>query len=183
MSAEYILSTLGIVVIQIFGILGVMASVYMVGLAIWEKTIPVIDVKIEGNFEDTRPKSGKPTTLKFSFENVGKGFKKSVLHDLRIMIFFPKGFIIQEAERQGQTSTRSFESTLKGIYKDARCIYVPDPFERKPPVISSMIYGETEHCQVKVIAPEQAGNYTIIFDMSSREGCIEQKEITIEIVD
>jgi hypothetical protein len=99
------------------------------------------------------------------------------------MIYFPTNFEIKEAERQKQKTSRIFTSPLKGELANRQYIFVPDPFERRPPVMTSLRFGEVEKCQVTVQTPSRVGEYEILFDMVSRQGDLGLTRVSIRIVD
>ena len=167
---------------------GILASLIAAFLAIygfiasripsWIK--PTIIVKLEDGQEYYEPNT--EVTLRFLFENVGKFyFLKPTAEGLVIMMYFPDQFIICEAERQDERTVRTFRSTSQGIFAKTHYILVPDPFNRVPPIMSSLRYGEIEKCSVKVKTPNAAGDYQIQFDMSSRVGDLRIEKVILKI--
>jgi hypothetical protein len=128
-----------------------------------------------------------PITLKFLFENRGirtliLGIKKKeAAQDLSVMIYFPMNFKIEWAERQQEKTSRIFISSKKGKLNNRQYVFVPDPLDRKPPVMTSLSFKEVEECYVRIRTPNQVGEYEIYFDMRSRQGDLNSKKIIIKI--
>lgn len=158
---------------------------------IWVKTISIV----ETSFEDDSvrfycdPDSKDPIILKFKYRNIGKRklyflHKTTAVHNLSIMVYFQKGITIIDATRQKKTKAyQGFVSSMMSDLPEMQYIFVPDPLERIPPVMTSLRYGEEEKFEVKIIAPKQPGQYNIIIDMSSDEGELDMYSVQLVVVD
>ena len=84
--------------------------------------------------------------------------------------------IIRALKRMG------FEHAPKrGKYAGLDYVYVPDPFDRKPPIMSSLNYKEVEKCQLEITPHDiPLDGDEIKFDITSREGGIHANSIKIK---
>lgn len=168
--------------------LGSAAALIALVVVIWERAKPIVDVYFEDGGREITCKSNELTNLKFLFENKGRrtfvfGIKrKAAAESLSIMIYFPLSFGIKEAERQGQKTSRVFTSSLKGRLANKQYVFVPDPLDRRPPVMTSLRFGEVEACQIIVKTPTQAGEYEILFDMGSEQGDLGLCSVKVRII-
>ncbi|MDW5562585.1 MAG: hypothetical protein SA339_05095 [Methanomassiliicoccus sp.] len=62
-------------------------------------------------------------------------------------------------------------------------IYIPDPSERRPPVITSLRYMEEERFKIHLTTPrvEQSTEYSIYFDIASNEGVLQPYEVILMV--
>jgi hypothetical protein len=156
-------------------------------ITIWARSKPLIDVYFENGKKDLASLPNVTITLKFIFENCGRRFlicgikKKEAAQDLSIMIYFPMHFKIEWAERQREKTSRIFISSQKGQLTNRQYIFVPDPLERKPPVMTSLRFKEVEECFVRIRTPNVIGEYEIGFDMACRQGDLCFKKLILRI--
>jgi hypothetical protein len=171
----------------IFGVIGPTVAIWVV---FWGRVKPEIDVYCnEDGKKHVNYKPNMDFCLNFFFKNIGKKpffniglMKKSAVLQLLIMIYFPSTFQIQEAERQNAKTCMIFTTpTIPGRFANMKYVFVPDPFNRKPPVMSSLRFKEVESCRVKVKTPNQEGPCEVRFDMSSKEKALATKKIIIKI--
>ena len=182
-------------------VLGGMSVVVPVVLLLWTNSKPTIVAR--DITPDKKYKTSQETIFTFQFMNKARRplrylgvWKKrnQVLHEVSAQIFFPDEFLIRAITRQkAKTITVTedtppmpnkyvFEAPASGRYKDKRYsyVFVPDPFDRKPPVMTSLSDAEPEECRIDVRMPACPGTYEIIADISSREGG-ETKTISIKV--
>lgn len=130
--------------------------------------------------------------LKITFENKGINLlykainrctfcsENSSAQDLQIQVHFPLGIDIISSKRQNweriyaekkeKCFDKIFDCAESNLIKEpTRYIFVPDPFQRTPPIISSLRHDETEYCTVCVEIPNKSHIHKIYFDMSSRD--------------
>lgn len=168
--------------------LGSGATLIALLITLWSRAKPIIDVYFENGEKEIICQPNESVTLNFLFENKGRRTlifgirKKETVQDLSIMVYFPLNFKIEEAERQGQKTSRIFISPLKGKLAGKQYIFVPDPLDRRPPVMTSLRFKETEGCKIKIQTPNQAGEYEILFDMGSRQGDLGLSKVVIKVI-
>ena len=130
---------------------------------------------------------GKSISLNIEFENKGGGgvrrvpIRKDTVHEIAIAIYFPPCYTVTRIQRQNATQCNIFHAPERGEYAGLNYVYVPDPFDRKPPVMSSLRYKEVEECQLEIVPhdiPLDGGE--IKFDITSREGGIRANSIKIK---
>ena len=180
------------------GILATVASIaaiWQLTMMLWSGIQPRIVVHlIDGTKNRYSP--DEDATLTFEFENVGGRTRvlhlkrKLMLREITIQIFLPKAFSLKEVKRHVSIVPRLgstlFETSSASRYENEPYLYVfvPDPFERKPPMITSLADEETERCQVTVKEPQKkSGSYKILFDISTREGPLEQQKVFVTVED
>jgi len=179
------------------GILATVASIagiWQVLQALWTGIQPRIMVHL---IDETKNQYSpdEDVALTFEFENVGGRSRiphlkrKLTLREITIQIFLPKAFSIKEVKRHvsvvpllGRTL---FETPITSRYENEpyHYVFVPDPFDRVPPMITSLADKETERCQVTVRTPEKPGRYKVLFDITTREGPLEQQKIFVNVED
>ena len=149
---------------------------------------PEVSVSVNDDLTSITCEKGKSISLNIEFENKGGGgtrrfpIRKDTLHEIAIAIYFPPYYTVTKIERQNATQCNIFHAPQKGKYAGLHYVYVPDPFDRKPPVMSSLRYKEVEECHLVLertpssILPDDT---EIKFDVTSREGGIRANSIKI----
>lgn len=128
------------------------------------------------------------TELTLEFENKGistwKRYlclgKRGVVQEVAIAINFPSTFEIHEISRQN-VSTKSPEDFFQAP-DGCKYVFVPDPFRRTPPVMTALHPGEIERCRVKITAPSTPGTYPLSFGITSGNGGLRCKPITLYVM-
>jgi len=172
---------------QFWQVISVAVAIIGLHITIWIRTKPIIDVYFENGEKELTYPPNAPVTLKFLFKNNGRRTliygirKKETAQALSIMIYFPMNFKIEWAERQKEKTSRIFISSQTGPLKYRQYVFVPDPLDRKPPVMTSLRFKEVEECCVRILTPNEVGKYEIHFDIASRQGDLSFKKLNLKI--
>lgn len=174
--------------------LATLAASWQLATVLWTRVKPRIEVRLLSEPGNVSYRTNQVETLTFEFENVARrtpvfGFKRRMtLNEISVQMFFPKAFMIRQVKRHisqaPELGKSLFEAPPTGRYEKQSYVYVfvPDPFGRKPPVMTSLANRETEQCQVTVEMPSQPGSYKILFDISSREGGLSSQALVIKVI-
>lgn len=103
--------------------------------------------------------------------------KRRVAQDVTIAITFPSTFEIHHIERQKESDNHWFQAPDGTKY-----IFVPDPFHRTPPRMTSLRHMERETCRLNVTTPSIPGRYTLTFDVTSRQGSLRCNPVTVYVM-
>lgn len=94
--------------------------------------------------------------------------KKRMVRDVSIQVFSnDTDFEIHGSCRQGEESRQIFQTPDGYDY-----VFVPDPFHRTPPIMTSLAHGEIEYCRLIVKTPHLDGRYQLTFSVNSKEGSL-----------
>ena len=174
--------------------LAALAAFWQVAILIWDKVIPKVEVRIQNLPHGGHYTAGEEETFIFEMENKPRksifcGIKRKLtLHNVSVQMYFPARFTIVQVNRHAVVNPMIgnglFEAPVTGGSRNQpyNYVFVPDPFNRVPPAISSLAPEETEWCYVTAKLPNVPGTYKLLFDISHQEGDQQHSEMDIQVV-
>lgn len=156
------------------GIVGVYLATMLPYRFVWVK--PDIKIALPQNSDVICSASDQVIEIPLKIENIGISTRKrlfclrkeKMVHNVSIQIFsHDTDLEILDCWRQDTKSEHIFRTPEGYSY-----VFVPDPFHRTPPIMTSLAHGEKEYCRLRVKMPRVDGKYKVTFSISSKDGSL-----------
>ena len=137
-------------------VLAALAAFWQVAILVWDKVIPKVEVRVQNPPHGGHYAAGEEETFISAMENKPRksifcGIKRKLtLTNVSVQMFFPAPFTILQVKRHAVVNlligNDLFEAPVTGRSHNQpyNYLFVPDPFNRVPPAISSLAPEETE---------------------------------------